>query len=198
MADRIEPAAVKPAGVMLPPGAGRRIVGGGLDATVKMTSDYPALTSTFEIVVNPGWDVGAHVHAVGEEIFYVLEGQLDILAFEPLDRSVADWHEWTSASGQRFLRGGPGAFLFVPPNTPHAFGNSTDAPVRAFFQSSVPGGHENYFDELMHLLDNSNGKPDPAQVAELRTRYDIEQLTTMDNGRSASVDKGRSASASTR
>ena len=170
---------------MLPPGAGRLIVGGGLNATVKMTMDYPALTSTFEIVVNPGWDVGAHVHAVGEEIFYVIEGQLDVLAFEPLDRSIADWHEWESATGQRFLRGGPGAFLFVPPNTPHAFGNGTDEPAKAFFQSSVPGGHENYFDELMQLLAASNGKPAPQAVAELRAHYDIEQITPLDGGRAA-------------
>ncbi|WP_375479262.1 cupin domain-containing protein [uncultured Jatrophihabitans sp.] len=170
-------------GLMLPPGAGRRIVGGGLDATVKTTMDQPALTSTFEVVVRPGWDVGAHVHAVGEEIFYVLEGQLDVLAFEPLDRSVADWHEWESATGQRFLRGGPGAFLFVPPNTPHAFGNSSDQPAKVFFQSSVPGGHEHYFDELMELLAASAGKPDPQAVAELRTRYDIEQITSLDGGR---------------
>ena len=167
----------------MPPGAGRHIVGGGLDATVKMTMDYPALTSTFEIVVNPGWDVGAHVHAVGEEIFYVIEGQLDVLAFEPLDRSIADWHEWESETGQRFLRGGPGAFLFVPPNTPHAFGNGTDEPAKAFFQSSVPGGHENYFDELMQLLAASNGKPAPREVAELRARYDIEQITSLNGGR---------------
>ena len=177
-------------GVMLPPGAGRRIVGGGLDATVKMTSDYPALTSTFEIVVNPSWDVGGHVHAVGEEIFYVIDGELDILAFEPLDRSVPDWHEWTSASGQRYLHGGPGAFLFVPPNTPHAFGNSTDSPTTVFFQSSVPGCHEHYFDELMHLLPDSGGKPDPAVVADLRLRYDIEQITAMDGGRPVASPPG--------
>ena len=30
------------AGAVLPPGAGRRITGGSLDATVKMTMDYPA------------------------------------------------------------------------------------------------------------------------------------------------------------
>jgi len=178
-----------PEGVMLPPAAGRRIVGGGLDATVKMTTGYPALTSTFEIVVRPGWDVGAHVHSQGEEIFYVVEGQLDVLAFEPLDRAVADWHEWESASGQRYLRGGPGAFLFVPPNTPHAFGNSTNRPVIAFFQSSVPGGHENYFDELMQLLQSTDGKPDQLDVAELRARYDIEQLTTMNAGRDAAPSR---------
>src|SRR5208283_4389223 len=47
------------AGAVLPPGAGRRTAGGSLDATVKMTMDYPASTSTFEVVIGPGFDVGA-------------------------------------------------------------------------------------------------------------------------------------------
>lgn len=164
-------------GVMLSPGAGRRIVGGGLDATVKVTADHPALTSSFEMVIPPGYDVGAHVHAAGEEVFYVVEGELDVLAFEPVDRSLPDWHHWESASGRRFLHGGPGSFMFVPENIPHAFGNQTNKPVKLFFQSSVPGGHENYFDELMLLLRRSDGRPEPKDVAELRARYDIEQLT---------------------
>jgi oxalate decarboxylase/phosphoglucose isomerase-like protein (cupin superfamily) len=65
--------------------------------------------------------VGAHVHSRGEEVFLVLEGEIDLLAFEPADRSVGDWHDWMSASGRRFLRGGPGAFMHVPAGVPHAF-----------------------------------------------------------------------------
>ena len=166
-------------GIMLAPGEGRRIVGGALDATIKSTMDVPALTSTFEMVIPPGYDVGAHVHAHGEEIFYVIEGQLDLLAFEPLDRGQSDWHQWESRSGKRFLHGGPGAFMFVPEDTPHAFANLTDKPVRMFFQSSVPGGHENYFDELMMLLRRSDGQPDQRDISDLRRRYDIEQLTPL-------------------
>ena len=169
-------------GVMLAPGGGRRIAGGTLDATVKMTIDHPALTSSFEIVVAPGWDVGAHVHAEGEEVFYVVEGELDILAFEPLDRSVPDWHAWESASGRRYLRGGPGSFMFVPPGVPHAFANLTDTAVRMFFQSSVAGGHENYFDDLVQLLRRTGGRPDPGEAAELRSRYGIEQITPIAGG----------------
>ena len=86
-------------GIMLGPGEGRRIVGGALDATVKSTISSPALTSSFEMVIPPGYDVGAHVHAHGEEVFYVIEGELDLLAFEPLDRGQPDWHEWESLSG---------------------------------------------------------------------------------------------------
>ena len=139
-------------GVMLSPGGGRRIVGGGLDATVKVTTSHPALMSTFEMIIPAGYDVGAHVHAHGEEVFYVIDGELDVLAFEPVDRSLPDWYHWESRSGQRYLHGGPGAFMFVPENVPHAFANRTTKPTRIFFQSSVPGGHENYFDELLALL----------------------------------------------
>jgi uncharacterized RmlC-like cupin family protein len=125
----------------------------------------------------PGFDVGAHVHAVGEEIFSVVDGELDVLAFEPIDRAVGDWHRWESATGQTFATGGPGAFMFVPPGIPHAFSNSSDKPVKVFFQSSVTGGHENYCDELMAILEASKGRPDADLIADLRARYDIEQVT---------------------
>jgi len=48
-----------------------------------------------------------------------------------------------------------------------------------FFQSSVPGGHENYFDELMAIMEASQGRPDANVVADLRARYDIEQITAI-------------------
>lgn len=166
-------------GVMLEPGEGHKIVGGGIDVTVKVTSDHPAFASTFEVVVPPGFDVGAHVHARGQEVFYVVEGEIDVLAFEPLDRNVPDWHQWESSTGRRFLHGSAGAFLFVPENTPHAFANTTDQPAKMFFQSSVPGGHENYFEELSQLLRRSDGRPAAKDVEELRRRYDIEQLTPL-------------------
>ena len=169
----------RPAGVVLGPGEGRRISGGRLDATVKMALDHPALTSTFEVVVGPGFDVGAHVHDLGEEIFYVIDGELELFCFEPVDRTVRDWHDWESPAGERPRRVGPGAFMFVPQGTPHAFSNPTDRPTTVFFQSSVPGGHENYFAELFAILRASDGQPDPGQIVELRTRYHIEQLTEL-------------------
>jgi mannose-6-phosphate isomerase-like protein (cupin superfamily) len=126
-----------------------------------------------------GFDVGAHVHDVGEEIFYIVEGELDLFVFEPIDRTVPDWHDWESPSGERPRRVDPGAFMFVPPGTPHAFSNLTDRPAKVLFQSSVPGGHENYFDELMAILEAGRGTPDLTRLAALRTRYHIEELTTI-------------------
>jgi oxalate decarboxylase/phosphoglucose isomerase-like protein (cupin superfamily) len=166
---------------MLPPGHGRVIAGGALRATLKVAKGDTALASTFEVTVPPGFDVGAHVHSAAEELFYVLEGELDLLAFEPETRSGGDWHEWVSDSGQRFLRGGMGSLMFVPPGCPHAFANSSNQPARMLFQAA-PAGHENYLDELATLLQAANGRPDPDEVAELRRRHDIEQLTALRSG----------------
>src|SRR2546426_5158406 len=121
---------------MLPPGHGRVIAGGPLHATLKVAKGDTEAASTFEVVVPPGFDVGAHVHSAAEELFYVLDGELDLLAFEPTTRSSGDWHEWVSASGQRFLRAGVGSLMFVPAGCPHAFGNSASKPARMLFQAA--------------------------------------------------------------
>ena len=171
-----------PDGLMAPPGRGRVISGGALHATLKVGKGDRAAASTFEVVVPPGFDVGAHVHSAAEELFYVLDGELDLLAFEPVERSAGDWRQWESGSGQRFLRGGPGSLLFVPAGCPHAFANASDRPARMLFQAA-PAGHEDYLEELAGLLQSAGGPPDPAAVAELRRRHDIEQLTPLRNGR---------------
>ncbi|MFJ2008431.1 cupin domain-containing protein [Streptomyces chartreusis] len=169
-------------GAMLPPGAGRVIEGGGLHATLKVAGGDSALTSTFEIDIAPGFDVGAHVHTHGEELFYVLEGTLDLLAFEPVKRTEGDWHDWVSPTGQQFLRGGPGSLLFVPAGCPHAFANLSNRPAKMLFQSA-PSGHEDYFEELTALLKETEGKPDSGAVQRIRERHDIHQLTGFDGGR---------------
>jgi uncharacterized RmlC-like cupin family protein len=166
-------------GIVLPPGGGEPIR--GMSATLKAAMGDHVSMSSFELVIPPGADVGAHVHARGEEVFFVLEGRLDVLAFEPVDRTVRDWHSWVSASGQRFLSGGPGAFMHVPTGTPHAFANTSGADARVFFQSSVPGGHENYFRKLADLLQRG-GSPDQEAIAALRQEYDIQQITDMRAG----------------
>jgi oxalate decarboxylase/phosphoglucose isomerase-like protein (cupin superfamily) len=168
-------------GLTQPPGQGRLIAGGALRATLKVGKGDTKLASTFEVVVPPGFDVGAHVHSTAEELFYVLEGELDLLAFEPKVRSAGDWHEWVSRSGERYLRGGAGSVMFVPAGCPHAFANTSTNPARMLFQAA-PSGHEDYLDELAGLLQATNGRPDAGAVAKLRQRYDIEQLTVLRTG----------------
>lgn len=55
-----------------------------------------------------------------------------------------------------------------------------DDPFLMFFRPSIPGEHENYFDELAELLRRSAGQP--AQRAAGHLRYDVEPLTAMHDG----------------
>jgi quercetin dioxygenase-like cupin family protein len=167
-------------GLMLPPGAGTPIPAAGM--TLKVGADVSKAWSMFEAVVEPGFDVGAHRHTAAEEVFYVLDGELDLLAFEPRKLTAGDWQEWTSAGGDTVLRGGPGSVLFVPPGCPHAFSNPGPSPARLLFLVA-PSGHEEYLAELGTVLAGAGGPPDPSAIAAVRARHDIEQLTPMKPGR---------------
>jgi oxalate decarboxylase/phosphoglucose isomerase-like protein (cupin superfamily) len=162
-------------GLVLPPGAGRRIQGAAM--TLKVGAERSRIWSVFEAEVQPGFDVGAHLHRDAEELFYILQGELDLLAFEPRVRTEGDWRTWESDSGAKVVRGGPGSVMFVPPGCPHAFFNPGPAPVRMLFQVAPPG-HERYLEEVAELLARP-GAMNPAAIAELRARYDILQLTPM-------------------
>ena len=160
-------------GLLLPPGAGRRIQ----SMTLKAGAEQSKIWSTFEADVAPGFDVGAHLHQQAEEVFYVLEGELDLLAFQPTATAGGDWRTWESATGTTVLRGGPGSFMFVPAGCPHAFCNPGPGPARMLFLVS-PAGHEMYLQELAGLL-AAGGPPDQAEIAALRLRHDIHQLTPL-------------------
>jgi oxalate decarboxylase/phosphoglucose isomerase-like protein (cupin superfamily) len=132
--------------------------------------------SMFEVIdIAPGFDVGAHLHRNAEELFYVLEGQLDLLAFEPRIRTPANWQDWHSDTGARVTRGGPGSMMYVPRGCPHAFANPGPSPARMIFLVS-PAGHEHYQKELAELVASTTGPLDTA-IARLRAQHDIEQLT---------------------
>lgn len=165
-------------GLVLPPGAGRPIQGAGM--LLKVGARQSAAWSAFEAVVTPGFDVGAHLHRNADELFCILDGELDLLAFEPRVRTAGDWLGWESASGAPVARGGPGSVMFVPAGCPHAFSNPGTQPARMLFLVSPPG-HEHYLDEIGELI-GRGGPPDPAAIAEIRARHDIEQLTPMTVG----------------
>lgn len=166
-------------GLVLPQGAGRAVQGAGM--TLKVGDGQSTAWSAFEAVVTPGFDVGAHLHHNAEELFYILDGELDLLAFEPRVRTAGDWQSWQSAAGARVTRGGPGSAMFVPAGCPHAFANPGTVPARMLFLVSPPG-HEHYLDELGKLI-GQGGRPDPDAIAEIRARNDILQLTPMTVGR---------------
>jgi oxalate decarboxylase/phosphoglucose isomerase-like protein (cupin superfamily) len=165
-------------GLVVPPGEGRTLVTRAHEVTFKVTGEHSSVGSLFEVVVPPGFDVGAHTHSNSEELFYMIEGELDMLAFEPTERTRDNWQTWQSASGDRVVRAGPGTVATVPPGCPHAFANPTDQPARMLLQASPPPDHERYFDELLEILTPA-GPPDLAAIADLRRRYDVHQLTPL-------------------
>lgn len=162
----------------LGPGEGRLIAGGGLHTTLKVAGGDNAITSTFEIRVPPHFDVGAHYHTRGEELFYIVRGELELMNFEPFDRSVPNWWDWTGPDGESVKSYGERSLMHIPHGTPHGFRNTTDEEVIMLFQAS-PEGHEDYFQELIDLVVSSEGIPAPKDLIALRARHDVFQISQM-------------------
>ncbi|MFE3225056.1 cupin domain-containing protein [Nocardia sp. NPDC059228] len=125
-----------------------------------------------------GFDVGAHWHGHAEEIFYIVDGELDLLAFHPEAEAVGDWLTWQAADGTPVYRGGPGSFMYVPAGCPHAFHNPGTITARMLFMVT-PAGHEKYLAELSDLL--LSGSATTEAISELRLKHDIHQLTALQN-----------------
>jgi quercetin dioxygenase-like cupin family protein len=108
----------------------------------------------------PGFSTGDHVHGSIEEIFYVVEGEVQIRV------------------GDRALRARPGDFVIVPPGVAHGFGNAGQCAAKMLLVISPAGVHESYFEELAKLL-AVPGPPDAAAVGALRKRYDTQQVSPL-------------------
>jgi mannose-6-phosphate isomerase-like protein (cupin superfamily) len=172
-------------GVVVPPGQGRKLITKAQEVTFKVTGANGGFASTFEVVVPPGFDVGAHVHGHSKEFFYVLEGELELFAFEPAARTAERWQNWESPEGFQVVRAGAGSCMFVPAGCPHAFANPTSEPTRMLFQSTPPPDHERYFEEICEIF-AAGRVVDASAVRQLRVRYDVSQLTPLRYGTSVS------------
>ena len=118
-------------------------------------------TSQFDWTIPARFQTGRHVHRVQEETFYVLEGECDWLI------------------GNEHVQATPGTYLFLPPGVPHNIGNASDKIARVLMTVSPPG-HERYFEELAETVARG-GAADPATIAELRARFDTDQLSALKN-----------------
>jgi quercetin dioxygenase-like cupin family protein len=149
-------------------GQGRSVSLRGTKVRFTVESTHASGASCTEWEALPGFDTGLHVHKRLEETWYVLDGELEFR----LDEDV--------------LIANPGATVFVPPGVAHAFANRTDAPAR-FLLIMSPPGHDRYFDELAEIL-SVEGPPDSAAIAELRHRYDTEQISSLTAGHHGPTD----------
>jgi len=141
------------------PGEGKELTLAGKPLAFLVTGEDSKHTCMFEWTVPAGFSTGLHVHRVQEETFYVLEGDC----------------EWQV--GDQLVHAKPGAYVFIPPGVPHNIGNASDKPARMIMTVSPPG-HEHYFEELAQLVARG-GPPDANVIAELRSRYDTEQLSAL-------------------
>lgn len=164
-------------GFFLNPGEGRPI---GHQVNLKVGEVHTPNLLAVECRFAPGFDVGAHVHSTHEEIFYVLEGEVELFAFEPKVRTSepGSWTQWESSNGTKVARATPGSVLYVPRGTPHGFRNPGPVPMR-FLLVATPAGHENYQQAIADLLaaPPTDQRALQEAVAEIRERHHTEQLT---------------------
>jgi quercetin dioxygenase-like cupin family protein len=147
--------------IVIQAGEGKVLSLRGTQVAYKAEGERPGGGPTvLEVTAAPGFSTGDHIHSRIEEIFYVVEGQFQIRA------------------GDRVLRAGPGDFVLVPPGVPHGFGNPDGGPAKMVLLISPAGVHERYFEELAALLAKP-GPPDIQAIAELRKRYDTEQVSPL-------------------
>jgi quercetin dioxygenase-like cupin family protein len=145
--------------IVIQAGEGKALSMRGSRVTYKAEGERPGNGPTFlEFVAAPGFNTGDHVHSRIEEIFYVVEGEFQVRA------------------GDRMLRARPGDVILIPPGAPHGYGNPGDSPAKMLVLISPAGVHDHYFEELAELLAKP-GPPDIQAIADLRQRYDTEQVS---------------------
>ncbi|WP_116105639.1 cupin domain-containing protein [Lewinella sp. IMCC34191] len=120
--------------------------------TVKLTGeDTYGLLTLIEDLNQPGVGIPMHVHTREDEVFRVLEGEVEFVL------------------GEETLILGVGDVAFAPRNIPHSWRVVGDRPARSIMLAN-PAGIENMFAQLGQL---PVGPPDLAKVAEICGRYGI-------------------------
>jgi quercetin dioxygenase-like cupin family protein len=152
---------MSPKAVIRMPGEAKRVTLSGQPLAFLVTGEDTKHTSMFDWTLPARFSTGLHVHRVQEETFYVLEGE-------------CDWQ-----IGDQRVGATPGTYVFIPPGVAHNIGNASDKPARVIMTVSPPG-HEKYFEELAKVV-ACDSQPDAKVIAELRNRYDTDQLSALKN-----------------
>ena len=107
-----------------------------------------------EVIGLPGSGPPPHVHRSVDEVYCLLEGELEVL------------------DGDRTVRASAGSVFHVPKGTLHAWRNATDEPARTPF-FIVPAGFEGFFEEAGVPASDTFSAPPPP------TREDLERMTEL-------------------
>lgn len=120
--------------------------------TLKLTgTDTGGLYSLIEENNEPGVEIPMHVHENEDEIFKVIEGQLEV--------QVGD---------EKYILE-PGDLAFCPRNIPHTWKVIGDQKAKVYL-SFFPAGLEEMFEELSEL---PQGPPDMEKVAEITGKFGV-------------------------
>ncbi|BDI20121.1 cupin [Nostoc cf. commune SO-36] len=145
--------------IVLGPGQGNRLTTGNSEITFKVVgADTHGHLGLFENLIQPGGTAPVlHIHRQMEEMFYVLEGEVEIQV------------------GNQIIHGQPGSFVLVPRNTPHTFANRATQPAKLLIMFCPGAERERYFEGLAELLKDGQ-KPDKEALVELMRRFDQEPV----------------------
>lgn len=145
--------------IVLKPGEGRTIPLGPIQMVVQEDGTHTRGTlGVAEFAVPPHAPTPPpHLHHAHEEVFYVLEGELEFLV------------------GAEIVRASAGTFVMVPIGDLHTFSNSTDKPAR-FLNTFTPPRYIHYFEEMSKLL-QAGVAPSSPQLTELMACYDTEVVS---------------------
>ena len=136
-------------------GEGHKFQIGGDEITLKAARINAAdAFSLIEYVGAPQPGPPPHVHRAFDELWYILEGEVDMTV------------------GGRVLRAQAGSVYVVPRGTAHTF--QVVGPSRArWIGIFSPGRYVELLEELGKIVPR-DGPPDPAQIAKLFAKYDTE------------------------
>jgi quercetin dioxygenase-like cupin family protein len=140
-----------PQATLVLPGAGERLSVIGDRQTIKLDGSHTrGAFALIEQNNEPGTSIPEHFHTQEDEIFYVLEGEMEFMVSKEKILATA------------------GTTVFLPKGVPHSF-RVGDNGARALIMLQ-PAGTEKLFRELNEL---PAGKPDFAVVAKTCSKYGI-------------------------
>ncbi len=125
------------------------------DQTVRgmlFAKDTGGRIAVTEVTVPPGDGPPPHVHDREDELFYILDGEL-----EACSNGV-----WTTVTA--------GGTVFLPRGLPHTFRNATNRPCR-FLGVITPGGFEGFFADMSALA--AAGPVSPAEAVAVGSEYGV-------------------------
>ena len=146
--------------IVLQRGEGRYVsIGTGTRCTFKVTGkNTDGHFGLFEYTMEPNTaGPGRHIHRETAEIFYVVEGEIEIII------------------GDETVTAQAGATALVPTEAVHAFANVSSQRAMLLIMFCPADSRDKYFEGLAELTKDGQ-RPDPEALLELMRQHDTEPV----------------------